>query len=73
MVKQLTSDEARDAVLAVMPCFEKQFEHFAPVDPQYLSEKWAGLMERAGAMAFGLKVDGQWRGFLLGSVLPDLI
>lgn len=56
-----------------MPCFEKEFAHFAPVDSQYLAEKWSELMERAGASAFGLEVDGQWHGFLLGSVIPDLI
>jgi hypothetical protein len=73
MVKCLTPEEAREAILAVMPCFEQEFAHFAPVDSQYLSEKWSGLMEHAGALAFGLEIGGQWRGFLLGSVLPDLI
>jgi hypothetical protein len=72
MVKCLTPEEAREAILAVMPCFEQEFAHFAPVDSQYLSEKWSELMN-TGALAYGLEVDGEWRGFLLGFIIPDLV
>jgi hypothetical protein len=72
MVRRLTPGEMEEAVLTVMPCFEKEFGHFAPVKPEFLAAHWKLIMDMGG-LAFGLEVADEWRGFLLGSVLPDMV
>lgn len=72
MVKRLNQLDAREVILAVMPCFEKEFSHFAPVDAHYLADSWCSVMD-CGGLAYGLEIDDEWRGFLLGSILPDMV
>ena len=70
MVTRLTPFEAHEAIRAVMPCFKN---HFAPVNPEFLASSWRQMMEKGPARAYGFRLGEQWAGFLLGSILPDLV
>lgn len=72
MIVKLIPPQAREAILAVMPAFTDA-EHFAPVNPKFLADSWEKIMSLAGGRAYGIQLDGKWRGFLLGSIVPDWV
>jgi hypothetical protein len=72
MVRRLSASETKPYILAAGAKLAPEMSYWAPVNLEFLGSYWEGFVNSGMGRAYGLTVDENPVGLLLGMIVPDL-